>query len=247
MPEAGQFESEMPSGSIEEAAERKRLAEFILRKRPNPLKEKLDAAVAEITEEEYADAEAEGYTRAEWRNFRRAEIHHQARQAYRKLLQENPNIKPADMDDEMFLMYYEQKTEDGMREWYGGKTPEEMEAIFDQRMLWSTIVAHGIDASQLQALGRFDIKERKAFFATLLARGDDSMIANYATNPGLRALYSWPAPSRMKQINAIRVPYGKAPLPLIFSAEKVLAATEGKWLEDESNAVFLKEHRRRAA
>ncbi|MBV9349849.1 MAG: hypothetical protein JO026_03790 [Patescibacteria group bacterium] len=91
-----------------------------------------------------------------------------------------------------------------------------MRDIFNKKAWHSTAAAYGIDSQQLYALQHVDLAERNGFFENLLMRGEQSQINNYFTNPSLRALFKYPSPKRMREINRIREMYGRKALPEQF-------------------------------
>ncbi len=199
----------------------------------NPLQSEVDRRIANINEAEYREYEAKGIKREELRDAKRLQVMTEAKNRYleaqRNGTLDDPATREAFLQDPAnFAIHRFVQTEEATRGYYRGKNPREIKAIFNNRTWWSTNTPIGVDADQLQSLEGQDIAERQEFFAQLLTRGDDSMIANYAGNEHMKSIFGWPTPERIRRINLWRQAMNKAPLPEVFSEEAITASFGGE-------------------
>jgi len=199
----------------------------------NPLQSEVDRRIAGISEAEYREYEAKGIKREELRDAKRLQAMTEAKNRYLEARQNGTLDDPATReaflrDPANFAIHRFVQTEEATRGYYRGKNPREIKAIFNNRTWWSTNTPIGVDADQLQSLEGQDIAERQEFFAQLLTRGDDSMIANYAGNEHMKSIFGWPTPERIRRINLWRQAMNKAPLPEVFSEEAITASFGGE-------------------
>ena len=125
----------------------------------------------------------------------------------------NPDVSK--MSDEDFYWYKKIKNEANVRDRYQGKTPEEIQSIFNRRSYWSPAMAIGISAKQLvTALEPHDPQERTAILENILKFGDTTLIKDLATNEQIRKDFDWPDEARVRKLALIRAGIGGDDLPI---------------------------------
>lgn len=125
----------------------------------------------------------------------------------------NPDVSK--MSDEDFYWYKKIKNEANVRDRYKGKTPEEVQSIFNRRSFWSPAMSIGIEAKQLvTAIEPHDPQERTAILENILKFGDIKLIQDLATNEQLRQHFDWPDEARLRKLALIRAGLGGEDLPI---------------------------------
>ena len=182
--------------------------------RYNPRLKEIEQKINDIRAVEYATMEAneEGLTAAEMekevRALGRAMVMQETENQYiaelkninkiasRKL--RNERLREFLKDNAMYLIHKKIEAEEGTKEWFAHKNPDEVAAILNKRSWHSTATAYGVKVAQLEAIVKQDGAEQSAFWENFLARGDDSLLANYATNDTLKAKLPWPSEKTIK-------------------------------------------------
>lgn len=125
----------------------------------------------------------------------------------------NPNITK--MSDADFYWYKKIKLEQEMRDLYQGKTPEEIQAIFNRRSYHSPAMSIGIEPKHLVvALDGHDPQERTGILENILKFGDMKLIKELATNEQLRQHFDWPKEDRLRELALIRAGVSGEDLPI---------------------------------